>query len=114
MEWASARLQRVPLGIYAHGVLAGFATYEPRGNAVFSLHRFMIDAAHQRKGVGRRAMQMLVGSIWDLGGSTIYLSFRPGNHGAREFFERLGFVFHETEHDGEVVYRLGRRNQTQG
>ena len=53
-------------------------------------------------------MQFLVGSIWQLGGNTVYLSFRPENNGARLFFEQMGFVFHENEPDGEVVYRLKR------
>ena len=108
LKWASASPQCVPLGIYADGMLVGFAMYEPRGNAVFSAHRFMIDATHQRNGVGRRAMQLLVGSIWQLGGNMVYLSFRPENRGARLFFEQMGFVFHENEPDGEVVYRLKR------
>jgi diamine N-acetyltransferase len=81
--------------------------FEPRGNDVFSVHRFMIEAGCQRQGIGLRAMQLLMEKIWTLGGKTIYLSFRPENIGAKKLYEKLGFQFHEVEPDGEIIYRFG-------
>jgi diamine N-acetyltransferase len=85
----------------------GFLMYEARTNAEVSLHRFMIDRRHQRQGIGFLAMQHLIERFRAEGFLTIYLSFRPENDAARRFYDRLGFVEHEIEADGEVVYRLG-------
>lgn len=81
--------------------------YEPRGSTVFSLHRFMIDAVHQRQGLGLAAMRLIMQRMFAQGAETIYLSFRPENEGARALYEKLGYVFHMEEPDGEVVYRHG-------
>ena len=81
--------------------------YESRGPTVYSLHRFMIDAMQQRQGVGLAAMKLIMRELFDLGAETIYLSFRPENEAARALYDRLGFVFHIVEPDGEVVFRHG-------
>ena len=111
LAWARADPDCVPLAVYADDgaddVMVGFVMYEPRGNGVFSIHRCMIDAQHQRRGFGRRAMELTIERIREEGGITIYLSFRPENKAARRLYEGLGFVQHEIEADGEVVYRLG-------
>jgi diamine N-acetyltransferase len=107
LEWARTKASCTPLGIYAGDTLAGFLLYEPRGNRTFSVHRIMVDAAHQRRGIGRRAMEQIVERIRREGGLTIYLSHRPGNEGARRLFAGLGFVRHEVEPDGEILLRLG-------
>jgi diamine N-acetyltransferase len=107
LEWADANSRCVPLAIFADDELVGFAMFEPRGNDVFSVHRFMIDASHQRQGIGSRAMQLLMEKIWALGGKTIYLSFRPENIGAKSLYEKLGFRLHEVESNGEIIYRFG-------
>jgi diamine N-acetyltransferase len=107
LAWADTNTRCVPLGIYADGEMVGFAMYEPRGNDVFSVHRFMIDNRQQRKGIGLRAMQLVMERISSLGGKTIYLSFRPENVAAQRLYEKLGFDFHEQEPDGELVYRFG-------
>jgi len=107
LEWAKTNPNCVPLAVYADDVMVGFVMYEPRGNGIFSIHRCMIDAKNQRQGFGRRAMELTIERIRQLGGITIYLSFRPENNAARRLYESLGFVKHEIEPDGEIVYRLG-------
>lgn len=107
LAWADINTRCVPLAVYADGKMVGFAMYEPRGNDVFSVHRFMIDCRHQRNGIGLNAMQLVMGTISSLGGKTIYLSFRPDNIAAKRLYEKLGFDFHEEEPDGELVYRFG-------
>ena len=87
--------------------MVGFAMFEPRGNDVYSVHRFMIDKRKQRTGIGIRAMRLLMDKISSLGGKTIYLSFPPDNVAAKRFYEQLGFDFHEQESNGELVYRCG-------
>lgn len=107
LAWADTAPQCVPMGIYRDGELVGFVMYESRGNDVFSVHRFMIDQHHQRKGIGLRAMQLVMERIWALGGKTIYLSFRPENIAAKRLYEKLDFAFHEEEPDGELISRFG-------
>ena len=107
LEWARSSPTCVPLGIHLGDTLVGFAMYEPRGNGVYSVHRFMIDADYQRRGIGRAAMQLVMREIQGQGGVTIYLSMRPENVAARQLFTGLGFIEHEVEADGEVVYRYG-------
>jgi diamine N-acetyltransferase len=87
--------------------MVGFLMYEPRGNEVVSLHRFMIDAKFQGQGMGRQAMELALEEIFLEGMKTIYLSFRPENVAARNLYESLGFIYELTEPDGEIVYRFG-------
>jgi diamine N-acetyltransferase len=107
LAWAHGNPKCVPLAVFAGDEMVGFVMYEPRGNEIFSIHRLMIDARYQRQGFGRRAMELTIDRIRQEGGLTIYLSFRPENHVARRLFDGLGFVGHEIEPDGEVIYRLG-------
>ena len=67
----------------------------------------VIDAAHQGRGVGRRAMTTAIERLRrDEGAVIIALAYRPENERARSLYRSLGFV--ETgETDGdEVVARL--------
>ena len=107
LEWAKSNAACVPLAIYADDVMVGFVMYELRGDGVFSIHRCMIDAEYQRRGFGRRAMELTIEQIQHLAGITIYLSFRPENNAARKLYEGLDFVQHEIEPDGEIIYRHG-------
>ena len=107
IEWAKANPKSVPLAVYTDTTLVGFVLYEPRGNDVFSIHRVMIDRRHQKRGIARRSMELTIAEIKKRGGVTIYLSFRPENHAAKHLFQSLGFVQHEIESDGEIVFRLG-------
>ena len=107
LAWARANPNCVPRAIYAGDSLVGFIMYEPRGNRVFSVHRCMIDAKYQRRGFGRRAFELVIEKIRKQGGITVYTSFRPENDAAKKLYESAGFVYHMTEPDGEIVYRLG-------
>ncbi len=107
LAWAAASQSCVPVGVLLDDSMIGFAMYEPRGSTVFSLHRFMIDAVHQRQGLGHAAMRLIMQKMFAEGAETIYLSFRPENEGAKALYEKLGYVFHIEEPDGEVVYRYG-------
>ena len=72
----------------------------------FWIWRFMIDAAHQGKGYGRRALELLVDEARKDGVDVVKLSFHPGEHSPQEFYVRHGFEpTGEVEHD-EVVMAL--------
>jgi diamine N-acetyltransferase len=96
----------VPKAIYRENELVGFLLYQPRGNNVFSLHRMMVDANHQRQGIGQVAINLAIQEMEELGATTIYISFLPENDAARALYESVGFTYQETEEDGEIVYRF--------
>ena len=110
LEWARRNPAIVPKAIYDGKTIVGFLMYEPRGNNVFSVHRLMIDAERQRRGIGRSAMELIIADIRRQGGVTIYTSTRPDNKAAQCLLQELEFVKHEVEPDGEVVYRYGPRD----
>ena len=104
---AAANHACVPLAALCDGYVAGFVMFEPRGQRVASIHRVMVDRRFQRRGIGREALRIVIERLQLQGYETIYLSCRPDNTAARHLFDSLGFVEHEIEPDGEVVYRLG-------
>jgi diamine N-acetyltransferase len=55
------------------------------------LVRFMIGAAHQRDGVGRRAVELLLDELRAGGWRTLETSHVPGDDGPGEFWRRCGF-----------------------
>jgi diamine N-acetyltransferase len=92
--------------IYADGEPAGFVlTYEP-GDGEYDLWRFMVAAGYQRRGVGRRAMELLLDRWRGLGAGAAMLGVIPENAGAIAFYESLGFRLTGEEHGGELVMRL--------
>ena len=92
--------------IYADGEPAGFVlTYELPDESTYYLWRFMVAEGFQRRGVGRRAMELLLDRWRSLGASMASLSVVPSNPDAVAFYESLGFhLTGEEEHD-EVVMR---------
>lgn len=62
------------------------------GEPVPYLWRFLIDRRHQRRGVGRRAIQLLVDGLRADGHHELLVSWDEGSGGPRPFYERLGFV----------------------
>jgi len=71
--------------------------------------RLMVDARHQGRGLGRRAMQWVIDEARRMGLPTVGLSHaqEPGHAGP--FYEKLGFRYTGEVDDGELkmVYRLG-------
>ena len=71
---------------------------------------FVIDAAHQRRGYGRRALQIPLKWGTEMGCDTAGLSYEPDNDVAKALYAGLGFIeTGETSDDG-VVARLQLRN----
>lgn len=92
--------------IYGNGVPVGFVLLYEDSDSHF-LWRFMIDAAHQRRGFGAAALQLIIERARATAGVTsVGLSYadRPGNAGA--FYRRLGFRETGAVADGEVVMQL--------
>jgi diamine N-acetyltransferase len=93
--------------IYADDEVAGFVlTHEDPAEGIYYLWRFMIDERYQRRGVGQRAMELLLERWRGLGAAAATLSVVPTNSGAITFYESLGFRLTGEEHGGEVVMRM--------
>jgi diamine N-acetyltransferase len=101
--------------IQAGDALVGFAMlYDPtrtgtpdEGPEVCFLWRFMIDAAHQRRGHGLAALRLLVAHARTLPGVTrMRTSFVPRDGNAGPVYARAGFRPTGEVSDGEVVLEL--------
>ena len=93
--------------IYADGEPAGFVlTYEDPGTEGYHLWRFMVDGRQQRRGVGRRGMELLLERWRELGAEAASLSVVEGNDSAIAFYESLGFRLTGERDGGELVMRL--------
>jgi diamine N-acetyltransferase len=93
--------------IYADDEPAGFVlTFEDPGGDGYHLWRFMVDGRHQRRGVGRRAMELLLERWRELGADAGSLSVVEGNDSAIAFYESLGFQLTGEREGGELVMQL--------
>ena len=92
-------------GIYAGDDPVGFLMLSiDREKPEFYLWRFMIDAAHQKKGYGKRSMELLieeVGSQPEAKELTLHVMDLP--HSAVSFYEALGFQQTGEKDDDELV-----------
>lgn len=72
------------------------------------LWRLMVDAAHQRRGIGRAALQVLVADLRlrHPGLRRLVVQAVPGPDGPKGFYERFGFVSTGAWDDGEEVLVL--------
>lgn len=93
--------------IYAGEEPAGFAmVWRDPDEQAFYIWRFMVDARFQGKGVGRRALELLLDEARSDGAAEVTLSVVPGPHSAMAFYERCGFEPTGEMHGGEAEMRL--------
>jgi diamine N-acetyltransferase len=93
--------------IYADGEPAGLVlTHEDPSQGIYEVWRFMVADGYQRRGIGRRAMELLLERWRGLGATTATLSVVPANLGAITFYESLGFRLTGEHEHGELVMRL--------
>ena len=87
---------------------AGFLMIEDNpAKPEYYLWRFMIDARHQGKQIGRRAMELLIAHVVERPDAIELLTSvvqSPG--GPQEFYEKLGFRLTGDYEDGEAMMRL--------
>lgn len=93
--------------IYAGDAPVGFLMLEDNAAAgQYYLWRFMIDARYQRRGIGRRALELLFEHVKTRpGAKVLHTSCVPGEGSPGPFYERMGFVYTGEEDDGELVMR---------
>jgi len=97
-----------PFAIIAGGIIVGFCMFgvSPADNEMW-IDQLMIDKAHQAKGYGRKAMELILGRIRRQAvRQVVFLSFEPWNLRAKSLYESLGFVPAGYMADEDVVYKL--------
>lgn len=94
--------------VAADGEIVGFMMLSDSspGEPVPYLWRFLLDRRHQRRGVGGRAIGLLVDHLRAAGHNALLLSFVEAPGGPRGFYERLGFVPTGIIEHGETEARL--------
>jgi diamine N-acetyltransferase len=69
--------------------------------------RFMVDAKHQRKGVGRAAMRLVIDHVRSKGiFRKLWLSYVPEEGGPEQLYLSMGFRPTGAVDDGEIVMEL--------
>ena len=66
----------------------------------------MVGADHQRRGIGRRALDLAVAEIRRRGGEDLYTSWVDDDGGPGPFYKIYGFEPTGEIDDGEIVARL--------
>jgi len=89
--------------IYAGEQPAGVLLVEVETGTPY-LVRFMVDAAQQRRGVGRRGVELLADELRADGWTRLETSFAPVPEGAEGFWRRCGFADTGRTRHGEPVF----------
>lgn len=94
-------------GVYAGEVPVGFLMLEDdAAQQTYFLWRFMIDQQYQRRGYGKKALELLFAYVKTRPGAhVIDTSCVPAAGGPGPFYEKLGFAYTGEEEDGELVMR---------
>jgi diamine N-acetyltransferase len=100
----SATVQAIYVGEEPAGILS--VILEPEDHDVPYLVRFMVDAPHQRQGIGRRALELLFGDLRRRGVAELEVSWNPRDGGAGDFWRGQGFAETGQVTYGEPVGRL--------
>lgn len=91
--------------IHAENELVGFVMLRdptlltpPPAPAQFSLWRFMMDRRYQKAGLGRKALELVVGHVRTRPAvDALHTSYVVGPHGPKQFYLSFGF-----RHTGEI------------
>jgi diamine N-acetyltransferase len=94
--------------VYAGDTPVGFVMLEDDvDQRQYYLWRLLVDAAHQGKGYGRRAVELLCDYVRTRPGATELLtSWVPGERGPEGFYRKLGFELTGEVDEDELVARL--------
>ncbi len=94
--------------VEADGELAGFVmvALSSEHHEEPYLWRLLVDRVHQRRGIGRRVLDLVVEECRARGDRTLAVSWVDGKGSPRPLYERYGFVPTGEIEDGEVVARL--------
>ncbi len=95
----------LPFGIYEDDVPVGFVMFgygsigdkedPPVAKGNYCLWRFMIDEAHQGKGLGKKALALCLTYLKSFPcgkAESCWLSYEPENRRAKALYEKMGFA----------------------
>jgi diamine N-acetyltransferase len=97
----------IPRGICLEGKPAGFLLYDKQSNnnvGEYGIYRFMVDFPQQGKGIGRRAMALLLEELKakpDV--KLITICYKPDNANAQAFYRSFGFEETGLDDVGEMI-----------
>lgn len=97
-----------PTAIYNGGTMVGFLSYgvDPQDHAYW-LYRFMIDAAHQRQGFGRKALIRLIDLLQRAPGAEVLnVGYHRDNIAAEKLYLSVGFQKTGVAPWGELTARF--------
>ncbi|WP_199611050.1 GNAT family N-acetyltransferase [Flocculibacter collagenilyticus] len=98
-------------GIYLGDKPVGFIQYYPnyedgKPNEIF-IDQLMIDVEHQGKGLGTKAVELVINEIKQLKGfNAISICYVEGHDVMKPFFERFGFKVIEQDEFDETIMEL--------
>lgn len=101
-----------PRAICADGKPVGFLLYgrpEKHAPGHYGIYRLMVDAAAQGRGIGRRAMELLLAELHaqpDM--HRIWICYKPDNAVGQRFYASLGFTETGIDADGEMIAEITR------
>ena len=73
------------------------------------LVRYMVDTGWQGRGIGRRAVALVLDELRDMGLDEVELSYVPSEDGAERFWLACGFQATGRMHGDEVLVRMDLR-----
>jgi len=94
--------------VYAEDEPVGFVMlYDDPDTPEYYLWRMMIADSHQRKGYGKRVLQLIVDYVRSRpGGTAITVGAVPDEGSPQPFYESFGFVATGEVKSGEVILKL--------
>ena len=107
IAWAYVAPECHPLAIYVGDTPVGFVMYGhiPADGRCWIIG-FIVDAHHQRRGIGRAALtQLLARMTAESGGANLLLAVHPENAPAIRLYEAFGFRDTGNRQNDEMVMR---------
>ena len=90
------------------GAIVAFAIPDVQQGAIWAL---FVDPAHERKGIGRRLLAVMVDWLFEAGHSSLWLTTDPNTRAAR-FYEAAGWQRAGFTADGEIRYECTRPSRS--
>ena len=100
-----------PRAICSAGKVVGFLMYESvevQGRPVeYEIFRFMVDRRYQGRGIGKKAMELLLDEIKSSGNArNVAICYAKANSAAKALYAGLGFREVGMNSEGEIVAEL--------
>ncbi|NRR33041.1 GNAT family N-acetyltransferase [Oxalobacteraceae bacterium] len=100
----------IPRAIHHDGKLAGFLLYDRQADdepGHYGIYRFMIDYPLQSKGIGRRAMELVLAEIKaQPDAKRITICYHSRNELAKTFYQSFGFQEVGPDESGEMIAEI--------